>query len=165
LYRERRTASVRLAVLLVDRVDVAEELVQDAFVALYRCWDGLEEPAAYLRTAVVNRCRDVQRHRAVVNRHPEPRPEPVLDAPDEVRDVIRTLPDKQRTALVLRFYEDLSVDQIATVMATRPGTVKSLLHRALQRLRDEMGPEMGTGPGTGRMAPGTAHGTERGTER
>jgi DNA-directed RNA polymerase specialized sigma24 family protein len=77
LYEERRAPSVRLAVLLVDRLDVAEELVQEAFAALYRSWDRVDEPAAFLRTAVVNRCRDVQRHRVVLARHPEPAPEPV----------------------------------------------------------------------------------------
>ena len=58
LYRDRYDAMVRLAALLVDRTEQAEEIVQDAFAAVYERWEHVDVPAAYVRTVVVNRCRD-----------------------------------------------------------------------------------------------------------
>ena len=138
-YRDRYPAMVRLATLLVDRVEVAEELVQEAFAAVYLRWSGLDEPAGYLRTAVVNRSRDALRWRR--RRTATTAPERIIEPPepaDHVRAAIAALPRRQRTAVVLRFYEDLTIDQIAAAMGTRPGTVKSLLHRGIAVLREEI---------------------------
>jgi RNA polymerase sigma factor (sigma-70 family) len=137
LYEQRYLPMVRLATLLVDRVDLAEDITQDAYAVLYRRWDEIDSPAAYLRLTVVNRSRDALRRRRL------DRERPVLvsiahDAPDELTDAIRRLPARQRVAVVLRFYEDLTVDQIAEAMHTRPGTVKSWLNRAMNRLREEI---------------------------
>jgi len=138
-YRDRYAPMVRLATLLVDRVEVAEEIVQEAFAAAYLRWPRLDAPAGYVRTAVVNRSRDALRWRrrrrvtAVDDATVEPA-EPV----DHVRAAIAALPRAQRTAIVLRFYEDLTVDGIADAMRTRPGTVKSLLHRGIAALREEI---------------------------
>ncbi len=138
-YRDRYVAMVRLATLLVDHVEVAEEIVQEAFAAAYLRWRRLDTPAGYVRAAVVNRSRDAlrwrRRRRAVtVNDRVVDAPEPV----DHVRAAIAALPVPQRTAVVLRFYEDLTVDAIADAMGTRPGTVKSLLHRGIAALREEI---------------------------
>src|SRR5690349_3183642 len=134
-YRAHRLPMVRLAVLLIDRRSEADEVVQEAFAAVHQRWDDLDVPAAYLRRVVVNRCHDVLRRR----RH---RREVVLDEPqvveppgDELRDVIATLPAKQRTVIVLRYYEDLSMESIADLTGMPVGTVKSSLHRALAQLR------------------------------
>jgi RNA polymerase sigma-70 factor (sigma-E family) len=138
-YRDRYLPMVRLATLLVDRVDVAEEIVQEAFAAAYLRWRRLDAPAGYVRAAVVNRSRDALRWRR--RRRTVALSEPVVD-PDEpvdhVRAAIAALPRAQRTAVVLRFYEDLTVDAIADAMGTRPGTVKSLLHRGIAALREEI---------------------------
>jgi RNA polymerase sigma-70 factor (sigma-E family) len=142
LYDELRPKLVRLATLLVDRVDIAEELVQDAFAAGYRQWPRLDNPGAFVRTAVVNRARSELRHRGVRQRRSltvvEDRPTPA--AGDHIRDVIARLPERQRTVVVLRFYEDLPLHEIAALMGIRTGTVKSQLHRALAALRKEIQP-------------------------
>ena len=137
LYHRLRPRLVRLATLLVDRVDIAEELVQDAFAATYRDWARLDEPAAFVRVAVVNRARSELRRRDARRRRPVEivTETAVPPATDHLRDAITRLPERQRTVVVLRFYEDLSIEEIATLMDIPAGTVKSTLHRALARLR------------------------------
>jgi RNA polymerase sigma factor (sigma-70 family) len=137
LYRDRYVPMVRLSVLLVDRVELAEEVVQDAFAVVFRRWDELDSPGGYLRREVVNRSRDLLRRRRLERGRERVAP-PSWDAPDEMSDAVARLPERQRVAVVLRFYEDLTVDQIAEVMDARAGTVKSWLHRALARLGEEM---------------------------
>jgi RNA polymerase sigma-70 factor (sigma-E family) len=134
-YRTHRMRMVRLAVLLIDRRSEADEVVQEAFAAVHQRWSDLDVPAAYLRRTVVNRCHDVRRrrrHRREVVLDDQPVAEP---SGDELRDVIASLPDKQRTVIVLRYYEDLSIESIADLTGMPVGTVKSSLHRALAQLR------------------------------
>jgi RNA polymerase sigma-70 factor (sigma-E family) len=137
LYERQRPGLVRLATLLVDRPEVAEELVQDAFAAAYREWPRLDEPAAFVRAAVVNRARSELRRRDVRRRRPLHVAPPAEPGGDHVRDAVARLPERRRTAVVLRFYADLPLDEIATLMGVRPGTVKSQLHKALAQLRRE----------------------------
>jgi RNA polymerase sigma-70 factor (sigma-E family) len=137
LFRRRYDAMVRLAYLMVDRVDLAEELVQDAFVRVHARWKRIDNPSAYLRAAVVNACRNEQRRRRVARRLPAgTATDSTEDAPDELFDALRSLPADRRAVLVLRFYEDLSTDQIAAVLGIPEGTVKSMTHRALAQLRE-----------------------------
>jgi RNA polymerase sigma factor (sigma-70 family) len=116
---------------------VAEELVQEAFLEIVRHWDHLDNPESYLRTAVVNRCRNHHRRLGVGRRRTPPPPPLTVDAPelDEVWQVLAGLSPRRRTALVLRYYEDLSINEIARLLHCRPGTVSSLLHRGLTDLR------------------------------
>lgn len=138
LYRERYRPMVRLAYLLTGHQSAAEELVQDAFVAVHRRWSRAENPAAYLRTAVVNACRSWNRRKVVEIKHlPRPAP-PVSQQPDEMWDLLQTLPSRQRAAVVLRFYEDLPDDESARILGCRPATVRTLVFRALATLREEM---------------------------
>ena len=148
LYTAEYASLVRLATLLIGDLGTAEEVVQDCFVALHQRWARLRDQgtgAAYLRRSVVNRCRSVQRHRSVVDRFlrrarsaPVPSAEAqALDA-DRYADVlaaVRTLPGRQREALVLRYYLDLSEAQTAEVMGISHGAVKSHTARALAALR------------------------------
>jgi RNA polymerase sigma-70 factor (sigma-E family) len=143
LYRERYVPMVRLAYLMVGSTSVAEDLVQDAFARMHRHWDNAEHPKAYLRMAVVNACRSHLR-RQTLERAYRQRPSALAEAvqagspwsaPDELFDALGALPARQRAALVLRFYEDLSEADIAVALGCRPGTVKSLLHRGLAELR------------------------------
>jgi RNA polymerase sigma-70 factor (sigma-E family) len=143
LYRERYVPMVRLAFLMVGSTSVAEDLVQDAFARMHRHWDNAEHPRAYLRMAVVNACRSHLR-RLSLERAYRQRPSALAEAvqagspwaePDELFDALGALPARQRAALVLRFYEDLSEADIAVALGCRPGTVKSLLHRGLAELR------------------------------
>jgi RNA polymerase sigma-70 factor (sigma-E family) len=139
LYADAYAPMVRLALLLTGSPGHAEELVQDAFVRVFARWAEVETPRAYLRQAVVNACRSQQRRQSRELRHRSgtARPATTGDAEiDEMADALATLSDRQRKAVVLRFYEDLPEAEIALLLGCRPGTVKSLLFRALARLRE-----------------------------
>ena len=140
LYADEVDAMARLAFLMVGSVDQAEELVHDAFAQLYERWDRVDNPGGYLRTCVVNGCRDRLRRRAVERRHPTGSPGTNEQETDLLADVLATLPYKQRAAVVLRYYEDRSEADIAQLLGVRPGTVKSLLHRGLASLREVIEP-------------------------
>jgi RNA polymerase sigma-70 factor (sigma-E family) len=137
LYSDRYDAMVRLAAMLVDRVELAEEIVQDAFAAVYERWEHIETPAAYVRTVVVNRCRDALRRRRIAAAVTLGRAREAIEPTgDLLHDALAALPARQRAVLVLRFYEDLPNDEVARLLKTRPGTVKSLVHRGLSTLRE-----------------------------
>lgn len=135
LYRSRYTPMVRLAHLLTASDPAAEELVQEAFLRVRAQWERIDHPSAYLRVAVVNACRNHERRRTVERRPIESHGGAAEDAPDELRDAIARLPDRQRAALVLRYYEDLPEAEIAQLLRCSVPAVKSLLHRAMQDLR------------------------------
>jgi RNA polymerase sigma-70 factor (sigma-E family) len=136
--------AVRLAHLLTGVDATAEDLAQEAFAALQRRWASIESPAAYLRTVLVNTCRswarsrgrEERRVRLATARDGEAQP---LGA-DELLDAVDALPFRQRTVLVLRYYRDLSEQEIADALGCRPGTVKSLASRALDQLRTVIDP-------------------------
>ena len=138
LYLERRAWLVRVAYLLVGDVGVAEELVQDAFVATAPRWDSVEYPAAYLRTAVVNRCRSWARRSRLERERVPVAPDSALMEPDEMWDALQRLRPKRRAAVVLRFYEDLPDAEIAVVLGVQQSTVRSLVRRGLSDLRMEI---------------------------
>lgn len=142
LYQDRYAPMVRLAYLLTSDHAAAEELVQDAFVKVHGRWShGIEHPKAYLRTAVVNTCRSWGRRRSRERDHHRRRLEAVPDhelVADEMWDVLQVLPERQRTAIVLRFYEDLDDATIASVLRCRPATVRTLIHRGVAALRQEV---------------------------
>lgn len=138
LYRARYEPMVRLAYLLTGDRAAAEELTQDAFVSVHRSWARAVSPPAYLRTAVVNACRSWGRRKVLEReRRPAP-PEPTLLVVDELWHSLRRLPERQRTAVVLRFYEDLPDREIAGVLGCREGTVRTLVHRGLAALKEEL---------------------------
>jgi RNA polymerase sigma-70 factor (sigma-E family) len=138
LYRERYEPMVRLAHLMVGSQAVAEDLVQDAFVSVHRSWARATNPPAYLRAAVVNGCRSWGRRRSLeLLRRPAPA-EPSGLVADEMWDVLRTLPARQRAAIVLRFYEDLPDDEIATLLGCKVATVRTAVFRGLEKLRKEV---------------------------
>ena len=139
LYRQRYEPMVRLAYLLTGDRSVAEELVQDAFVAVHRHWGHTTSPGGYLRTSVVNSARSWHRRRALEERRRPARPADTRLAADEMWDVLQRLPDRQREAVVLRFYEDLPDADIARVLGCRLPTVRTAIHRGLAALRKEMG--------------------------
>ena len=139
LYEARYRDLVRLAYLLTGSVEVAEEIVQDAFVAARSSWGNVREPFAYLRSAVVNRTRTWGRRLQLERRHARAAEEATvgLEA-DELWDALAVLNQRQRAAVVLRFYEDLPDDEIATLLGCRPATVRTAIHRALAALREEI---------------------------
>jgi len=140
LYAQAYPSMVRLARLLIGSPELAADMVQDAFVDVYRRWDRIVQPSAYLRRAVVNRCRGHNRRRRVERRHrPQPPPPVSLEA-HELTDALSALRYRERAAIVLRFYADLPDDEIAALLGCRPGTVAALVHRGLERLRRSIQP-------------------------
>jgi RNA polymerase sigma-70 factor (sigma-E family) len=136
LYRDAHADMVRLAYLLTGCVEVARDVVQDAFVSVYNAWSRVREPRAYLRRSVVNGC--TSHHRRVFrDRRHQSEPAPAVDlGADELFDVLAALPARQRAAVVLRYWHDLDERAIADALGCRVGTVASLLHRAMVRLRE-----------------------------
>jgi RNA polymerase sigma-70 factor (sigma-E family) len=140
-YRREWTGAVRLSHLLTGVDAVAEDLAQESFTRVQAHWARLDNPAAYLRTTVVNRCRSWQRSRGReqtrlrLARPRGPGGEHSELGADELLDAVDALPFRQRAVLVLRYYLDLSEREIAEALDCRPGTVKSLASRALGQLR------------------------------
>lgn len=135
VYGERYGDLVRLAYLLTGHAAVSEEIVQDAFMAAHRPGVDLRDPYAYVRSSVVNRCRSWGRRSRVEDRHRPGPPDPAELASDDLWDALAILPERQRIAIVLRFYEDVPDERIADVLRCRPATVRSLVHRGLLALR------------------------------
>lgn len=143
MYREHRLELVRLALLILGDRTAAEDVVQDVFTALWRR-NFVPEGPGYLRSAVVNGCRSSQRRMVLGRRRrapddlPPPGPEHRLEVAEEHRVVlaaIQRLPRRQREVVVLRYYSELRVAEVAVVLGIREGTVKSTTARALAALR------------------------------
>jgi RNA polymerase sigma factor (sigma-70 family) len=140
VYREHALWAARLSFLLTGEPSLAEDLVQEAFLGLYRHADRVENPRAYLRVTLVNlagrnRRREQRRaaaYRIVANR------DIVSDGSNDLFELVVSLPLKQRVVIVLRYYEGLSEAEIAAALGCAPGTVKSLASRAIDRLRKEV---------------------------
>ena len=151
LYAAHWRQLVRLSVLLVHDQAAAEDVVQDAFVAMHGKWSRLRDPdkaLAYLRQAVVNRSRSALRHRVVVERHARNTApgDLVVDGPglggsrrDAVQLALRQLSDRQREVLVLQHYLDWSEAQVADALGITRGAVKAHAHRGRAALRDLLG--------------------------
>jgi RNA polymerase sigma factor (sigma-70 family) len=138
LYHREYAGLVRLAMVLVDDQDQAEEVVQDAFAALYLRYRLVATPLAYVRASVLNGGRKVLRRRALMRRQPALRTDDSELIYNHVLDVIRRLPSRQRAAIVLRYELQLTDSEIAETLQVPIGTVKSTLHRAIARLREEV---------------------------
>ncbi|HEX8580942.1 MAG TPA: SigE family RNA polymerase sigma factor [Acidimicrobiales bacterium] len=138
LYEDRYDELVRLAYLLTGSAAVAEELVQDAFVATHAGWSRVREPLAYVRGAVVNRSRSWGRRVELERRRPPTPPEDARLEADELWDALAVLNDRQRAAIVLRYYDGLPDREIAAVLGCRVPTVRTAVHRGLAALRREI---------------------------
>jgi RNA polymerase sigma-70 factor (sigma-E family) len=152
LYTTHWRYLVRLAVLLVDDFASAEDVVQDAFIALHRRADTLRDPdaaLAYLRTTVLNRSRSVLRRRQVARKHlrvAEPEATAPADHDVLVREehratlsAVRRLPRHQREVLVLRYWSGLSEREIAQTLGISTGSVKSAASRGLAAVQKMLG--------------------------
>jgi RNA polymerase sigma-70 factor (sigma-E family) len=147
LYAGHYRSLVRLAELLICDLVAAEEVVQESFVAMHGRWrllgDG-EMALSYLRKSVVNQSRSVLRHRTVADRN-APLPSPDVPGADQgaaaplersaVIAALGALPPRQREALVLQYYGDLSEAQIASTMGISKGAVRRHTARARSALR------------------------------
>jgi RNA polymerase sigma-70 factor (sigma-E family) len=152
LYGAHRLGLVRMAVLMVDDLASAEDVVQDAFTAVHRNAGQLHDPEAalgYLRVCVVNGARSMIRRRQVARKYQHVGVQPDEAAADteamladEHRTVLRALrrlPDRQREVLTLRYWSDLSEAQIAEALGISRGAVKSNASRGMRRLGEILG--------------------------
>jgi RNA polymerase sigma factor (sigma-70 family) len=140
-YAVNRLAMVRLAWLLSGSREVAEDVVQDAFIQVQPALPRLRNPTAYLRRTVINGLAAHHRRLEVERRHRTETPFETRDPEvDETWSVILRLPDRFRQALVLRYYLDLSFREVAELLECPIGTAKSLVHRGLARVREELDP-------------------------
>jgi RNA polymerase sigma-70 factor (sigma-E family) len=148
LYVRHADEALRLSYLLTGDGALAEDLVQDAFVRVAGRLMHLRDPGgfhAYLRKTIVNLARSHHRHRAVERRYLERQKEaPPIELDDRsdrerLRQALMALPIGQRTAIVLRYFEDLSEAQTADLMGRHPGAVKSLVSRGMGTLRTTVG--------------------------
>ncbi len=131
---------VRLATLLSGSADAAPDLVQDCFVRLHGRWTAVNDPLPYVRRSVVHACASHHRRAARVRALPSPVVRDSELGADELEDALAKLPARQRAAVVLRYYGDLPDLDIARALRCRPGTVRSLIHRALADLRKVIEP-------------------------
>jgi RNA polymerase sigma-70 factor (sigma-E family) len=144
-YRESFAALVKTITLVCGKREVAEDLVQEAFLRSARHLASIKEPGrrAYVRAAAFNLWKNWVRRRALEIRHASA-PEigqgdtPGPEERDRLWDAVRSLPRKQRAAVVLRFYEDLSDLEIARLLGCSTVTVRSQISRALRTLEEEL---------------------------
>jgi RNA polymerase sigma factor (sigma-70 family) len=153
LFRQHYPGLLRLGVVMLGSREAAEDAVQDAFVALHRHWPSLRDRGAaeaYLRSAVLNRCRSWVRRQAA-----QRAPRPVLavrehvEGPEEATvgreeaeslvSVLRTLARRQREVLACRYVLELSVTETALLLEISEGSVKTHAHRGLQALQQRIG--------------------------
>jgi RNA polymerase sigma-70 factor (sigma-E family) len=151
LFRQHHLELVRLALVMVGDLATAEDVVQDAFERLHRGWHRLRQPSSgltYVRSSVVNGCRSVHRRAAVARKH-GPRlavlpdssaADAAADADDrsEIVTALRRLPRRQREVLVLRYYADLEVAEIARTLRISPSAVRAFKSRGLAALAREL---------------------------
>jgi RNA polymerase sigma-70 factor (sigma-E family) len=147
LYARHVTRAIRLAYLMTGDRDASEDIVQDAFIRVFGRWRHLrhrESFEAYLRKAVINGARSHLRRRGVEQRflareagfRPDGTQEPAGLLDGRLREVLLSLPLRQRAVVVLRYYEDLSEEQVATLLGCSRGNVKSLASKGMARLRE-----------------------------
>lgn len=149
LFERHAPSALRLAYLLTGDRQVAEDLVQDAFVKMFRRWRNLRDPGAfdaYLRKTVVNLARSGFRRKRLEREHLErerrdaalPAQAPGFEDREELLRALAKLPDRQRAAVVLRHLEDLSEQQTAHVLDCSISAVKSASSRGIAKLREEL---------------------------
>lgn len=152
LFTQESASLVRLARIFCDDRNAAEDLVQEAFIRLHRSAGSIRDlgrAPAFLRSIVINLARDHNRRGLMSLRHQDaadPEPEPpgpddlavVDDDAQVVLEALRTLPDRQRACLVLHYYEQLSVAEVADTLGISPNSVKTHCRRGLAALESKL---------------------------
>ncbi len=154
MFRQEGASLVRLARLFVDDRNAAEDLVQEAFIRLARSAGrikDLDRAPAYLRSIVLNLARDHNRRGLMSLRQHLPFDEARASVEDEldiredqrrVLEALRDLPHRQRDCLVLRYYDELGIDEIAATLDLSRNSVKTHLQRGLAALGRRLGDEV-----------------------
>lgn len=150
LFRDHARSLVRLARFFADDRNAAEDLVQEAFLRLRRSFHRIESAdraVAYLRSIVLNLARDHNRRGLMSLRHRLPAPPADLSAEDvvvvredqrQVIEALRSLPKRQRDCLVLKYYLDLGIADIAATLQLSPNSVKTHLRRGMSALESRL---------------------------
>jgi RNA polymerase sigma-70 factor (sigma-E family) len=160
LFDRHYAALCRLAYVILGDSAMAEEIVMDALLKTYKGWGrirDLDRSDAYLKRAVVNLCRSKIRRKIVESRvnevthHRDALKMPAWDPERHetsrlVWAAVKTLPERQRAAVVLRYFEDLPEAQIAEVLECSVGTVKSQLSKARAKLEKQLGASLAEDP-------------------
>jgi RNA polymerase sigma-70 factor (ECF subfamily) len=144
LCRRHYGSVVRTAYLITGDASEAVDLAQETFVRAFERWDRvstLDRPEAWLHRVVANLSRSWWRRR-LLQRQRDRAAEDVAPEPEVVdprlMEALRALPPAQRTAVVLRFYADRSIEEVAQTLGKRPGTVRALTSQAVARLRSSL---------------------------
>jgi RNA polymerase sigma factor (sigma-70 family) len=140
-YQQEFAQATRFAWLLVRSSSSAEDVAQEAFIALSRCFDEVRNPRGFLHRVLINQARTWQRneHRNKLKLVRVAHERGALSASDaELFHLVGTLPYRQRVVVVARYWLGWSEADIAGALGCRPGTVKSLASRALLQLREEI---------------------------
>jgi RNA polymerase sigma-70 factor (sigma-E family) len=152
LYERTAPAAIRFAYVVSGDREMAQDLVQDAFARVAGRFHHLRKPDAfdaYLRRTIVNLFTSHLRHRRVERayreiRRPDPPPDHTIEdvaERDRMWGALATLPRRQRAAVVLRFYEDLSEREVADLLGCSTSAVNSLVEHGMAALRELMGSE------------------------
>ncbi len=153
-FRSEYRRVVGLAMVLCGRLGIAEELAQDAFVSAFRRWDRVrvyEDPGAWVRRVVVNLATSSLRRRAREARalarvaRGRSAEAPEIDMGDEFWQAVRALPRRQAQCVALRYLEDRSVEEIASVLGIAAPTVRVHLHAARTTLAARIGADLDQG--------------------
>ena len=137
-YGREHAIQVRRAVVLVRSNEAANDLVHDAMVEVFMRWSDLDRPGGYLNRTVLNRCRDFGRRSRtenrllarLVDRDSQPGPQEPLG------ELFDRLPFNQRAVVVLRYYSELSIAEIAEALDCPQGSVGPWIDRALKSLKE-----------------------------
>lgn len=149
LYRRHAPKALRMAYLITGDASLAQDLVHDAFVKMASRVLPLRHPEAfpaYMQRTIRNLAHSYFRHKRIEREHQRTNPGPreshdpslEVDARGALWAALLNLSQRQRTAIVLRFYMDMSDEDAAGVLGCRPATVRSLVSRGLQALRPEV---------------------------
>ena len=135
-YDQHRMTLLRLAYLMSSSRELSEDVVQSVFTSAHDRWDQIEKPLPYLKRAVVNAVKDAQRRRLrLLSRAPDRPPVVLPPEIDETWAHVGQLSWIQRAVVVLHYYEDLPLSEVAAVLDRPPATVRSDHRRALDKLR------------------------------
>lgn len=139
-YRRELATQVRRVAVLMRSDAVANDVVHDAMLEVYARWSSIRDPGAYLNRSVLNRCRDHARREPVVQRAHDKvaRSAETVEHEPPLGGLFDRLPFNQRAALTLRYYEDMTIAEIAVALDCPQGSVGPWLDRALKSLREQL---------------------------